>query len=223
MSSVAPADLPVGKDLGTDRGRRGADVRRSPRRRASRSGSPRARRRSSSLIIAVIWTIPTFGLFISSFRPAELIQTTGWWTIFQNPGFTLENYQRRAVLVVAVVAAARRVLRELAGDRDPGDDLPARASRRWRRTPSRGCKFSGVERAVHHHLRAADHAAADGARAAAADLLDLAAADAGLAARRRSRSSPSRTTCRSGSRTRSSPCRWRSSCCTTSSRRSRAR
>ena len=60
-----------------------------------------------ALIIAVLWTIPTFGLFISSFRPAELILTTGWWTIFQNPGFTLDNYQRRAVLAVAVVAPAR--------------------------------------------------------------------------------------------------------------------
>ncbi|MCW4456673.1 carbohydrate ABC transporter permease [Microbacterium sp. MPKO10] len=62
--------------------------------------SKRVRRRLTSrtasafaLIIAVIWTIPTFGLFVSSFRPAELLQSTGWWTIFQNPGFTLDNYQ----------------------------------------------------------------------------------------------------------------------------------
>ncbi|MCU1445979.1 MAG: putative sugar transporter, permease component [Cryobacterium sp.] len=46
-----------------------------------------------ALVIAVLWTLPTFGLFISSFRPAGLISTTGWWTIFQNPGFTLGNYQ----------------------------------------------------------------------------------------------------------------------------------
>ncbi|QCR18186.1 carbohydrate ABC transporter permease [Agrococcus sp. SGAir0287] len=45
-----------------------------------------------ALVIAVLWTIPTFGLLVSSFRPAELIETTGWWTIFQNPGFTLDNY-----------------------------------------------------------------------------------------------------------------------------------
>src|SRR4029079_1430244 len=45
------------------------------------------------LVIAVLWTIPTFGLFISSFRPAELIRTTGWWTIFRTPGVTVENYQ----------------------------------------------------------------------------------------------------------------------------------
>ena len=46
-----------------------------------------------SLVIAVIWIIPTFGLLVSSFRPEELIKTTGWWTIFQNPGFTLDNYR----------------------------------------------------------------------------------------------------------------------------------
>jgi alpha-glucoside transport system permease protein len=46
-----------------------------------------------SLVIAVVWVIPTFGLLISSFRPEELIKTTGWWTIFQNPGFTLDNYK----------------------------------------------------------------------------------------------------------------------------------
>jgi alpha-glucoside transport system permease protein len=46
-----------------------------------------------ALIIAVLWTIPTFGLLLSSFRPEELIRTTGWWTIFENPGLTLANYQ----------------------------------------------------------------------------------------------------------------------------------
>ena len=46
-----------------------------------------------SLLIAVLWVIPTFGLFISSFRPEELIKTTGWWTIFENWGWTLDNYQ----------------------------------------------------------------------------------------------------------------------------------
>ena len=62
--------------------------------------SARVKRRLTSrtatavaLVIAVLWTLPTFGLFISSFRPAGLISTTGWWTIFQNPGFTLDNYQ----------------------------------------------------------------------------------------------------------------------------------
>lgn len=46
----------------------------------------------AALVIAVLWTIPTFGLFLSSFRPEKLIKTTGWWTIFENWGFTLDNY-----------------------------------------------------------------------------------------------------------------------------------
>ncbi|MER5336007.1 carbohydrate ABC transporter permease [Micromonospora sp. NPDC002717] len=46
-----------------------------------------------SIVIAVLWTIPTFGLFISSFRPEDQIKTSGWWTFFTDPQFTFENYQ----------------------------------------------------------------------------------------------------------------------------------
>jgi alpha-glucoside transport system permease protein len=46
----------------------------------------------AALIIAIVWTIPTFGLFISSFRDRNDIQTTGWWTSIFNPSFTLDNY-----------------------------------------------------------------------------------------------------------------------------------
>jgi alpha-glucoside transport system permease protein len=36
----------------------------------------------AAVVIAVIWTIPTFGLFVTSFRqPADII-TSGWWTFF---------------------------------------------------------------------------------------------------------------------------------------------
>jgi alpha-glucoside transport system permease protein len=46
------------------------------------------------VLIAVLWSIPTVGLFVSSFRPATLIQSTGWWTAFVPPWhFTIENYQ----------------------------------------------------------------------------------------------------------------------------------
>jgi len=47
---------------------------------------------AAAIVIAVVWTIPTFGLFISSFRPADEIRSTGWWTVFTNPSFSLENY-----------------------------------------------------------------------------------------------------------------------------------
>jgi alpha-glucoside transport system permease protein len=32
------------------------------------------------IIILVIWIVPTLGLFITSFRPLPLINTSGWWT-----------------------------------------------------------------------------------------------------------------------------------------------
>ncbi|MFR9775171.1 carbohydrate ABC transporter permease [Micromonospora sp. MS34] len=47
-----------------------------------------------SIVIAVVWTVPTFGLLISSIRPENQIKTTGWWTFFTDPQFTLDNYQQ---------------------------------------------------------------------------------------------------------------------------------
>ncbi|SCL12955.1 carbohydrate ABC transporter permease [Micromonospora inyonensis] len=47
-----------------------------------------------SIAIAVVWTIPTFGLFISSLRPEDEIKSSGWWTFFTDPQITLENYQQ---------------------------------------------------------------------------------------------------------------------------------
>lgn len=46
----------------------------------------------AALVIAFVWTIPTFGLFVTSFRPGSETQSTGWWTAFVDPNFTLENY-----------------------------------------------------------------------------------------------------------------------------------
>ncbi|NED98440.1 carbohydrate ABC transporter permease [Phytoactinopolyspora alkaliphila] len=46
-----------------------------------------------AIILAILWTIPTFGLLISSFRPERQIKTTGWWTFFRDPQVTLENYE----------------------------------------------------------------------------------------------------------------------------------
>ncbi len=45
-----------------------------------------------AIVMAILWTIPTFGLFITSFRPELEIKTTGWWTWFSDPSVTLENY-----------------------------------------------------------------------------------------------------------------------------------
>lgn len=45
-----------------------------------------------AVFIAILWTIPTFGLLVSSIRPEKDINNSGWWTFFTNPSFTLENY-----------------------------------------------------------------------------------------------------------------------------------
>ncbi|QJU54674.1 carbohydrate ABC transporter permease [Herbiconiux sp. KACC 21604] len=93
MSAVQPIDLPV--DPETRKQIRGGEkaierqegtARRTKRRLTSRWAT------AAALVIAVLWTIPTFGLFISSFRERNDIQTTGWWTIFENWGFTIDNY-----------------------------------------------------------------------------------------------------------------------------------
>ena len=57
----------------------------------------------------MLWTIPTFGLLVSSLRPEDEIKTTGWWTFFTNPQFTLENYQEVLFGRVLVLRAARRL------------------------------------------------------------------------------------------------------------------
>ncbi len=44
------------------------------------------------ILLTVLWTIPTFGLLVTSLRPSEDANNTGWWTIITNPSFTLGNY-----------------------------------------------------------------------------------------------------------------------------------
>lgn len=68
---------------------------------AGLSRSARVRRRLTSpiasvvaILIAIFWTIPTFGLFVNSFRQPLDIRTSGWWNAFTDPDLTLENYRR---------------------------------------------------------------------------------------------------------------------------------
>ncbi|MGF1522708.1 MAG: carbohydrate ABC transporter permease [Leptolyngbyaceae cyanobacterium] len=46
--------------------------------------------------ISIVWTLPSFGLLISSLRSQDNVLSTGWWTVLQNPfnftQFTLSNY-----------------------------------------------------------------------------------------------------------------------------------
>ncbi|MBF8290286.1 MAG: Sugar transporter permease [Chloroflexi bacterium] len=47
------------------------------------------------LILVAIWTIPTLGLLITSFRERDVMTTSGWWSVFADPagaGWTTANY-----------------------------------------------------------------------------------------------------------------------------------
>ena len=61
---------------------------------------PQAVRRSLSspwatalvIVITILWTVPTFGLLVTSLRPSGPAVNSGWWTVVTNPELTLENY-----------------------------------------------------------------------------------------------------------------------------------
>ena len=42
--------------------------------------------------IGALWLVPTLGLAITSFRPRDEIQASGWWTSLNDFAFTLHNY-----------------------------------------------------------------------------------------------------------------------------------
>jgi alpha-glucoside transport system permease protein len=56
--------------------------------------------RITLLVVVLIWLIPVAGVLITSFRPEDAVNRTGWWTafghVFESGQWTLENY--RAVL-----------------------------------------------------------------------------------------------------------------------------
>ena len=68
------------------------DPRVAPRRK------PKKQRKNplasiTAAVIAILWTIPTLGLLITSFRPQIDILSGGWWQAWREPSFTLENYE----------------------------------------------------------------------------------------------------------------------------------
>lgn len=49
------------------------------------------------ILIAILWLVPTIGVLVTSFRPAQDVAQSGWWTvlggIFDSVRFTLHNYR----------------------------------------------------------------------------------------------------------------------------------
>ncbi len=87
MSAVEPTvDAAVVAPAG-GRPPQGETVTAAARRRLSRPWAT-----ASAIILAVIWTVPTFGLLVTSFRGQDAINSSGWWTGLFGP-FTIDNYK----------------------------------------------------------------------------------------------------------------------------------
>jgi alpha-glucoside transport system permease protein len=45
------------------------------------------------IVVALLWLVPSFGLFVTSFRSAGESASSGWWTVLTKPAqLTFENY-----------------------------------------------------------------------------------------------------------------------------------
>lgn len=54
--------------------------------------------RAALLAICLLWLVPMIGLLISSVRPPDAVDSSGWWTVFASPleatQWTLSNYSQ---------------------------------------------------------------------------------------------------------------------------------
>ncbi|MDO9440660.1 MAG: carbohydrate ABC transporter permease [Beijerinckiaceae bacterium] len=70
-------------------------------------------------VIALVWLVPTLGLFITSILPADLISQDGWWQFFSDPSIaTFDNYKAvfenngltQSIITTAQIAIGNTVL-----------------------------------------------------------------------------------------------------------------
>jgi len=85
-TTTPPLDAAVASPAKTRRGRTSGEIAKK------QLSSPWAS--LAAVVLAALWTLPTFGLLVTSFRPEADIKKSGWWTFFTNPTFSLENYQK---------------------------------------------------------------------------------------------------------------------------------
>ena len=80
------------------------------------------------LLVVIIWTVPTFGLLVSSFRARFDIQTSGWWNVFPHREWeTVATIDPKALGLdpdgVMTVEGVQGTFEELrAGIQSPGGD-----------------------------------------------------------------------------------------------------
>ncbi len=89
MTTVTPTDIASGAPPATKK--------RKFREPIGRSTSATLSSRPGRIIVYTLmflWTLPTFGILVSSFRPEIEVKTSGWWNWFRDPSFTLKNYDR---------------------------------------------------------------------------------------------------------------------------------
>ena len=47
------------------------------------------------ILLVILWTIPTFGILVTSFRIRDNVSKTGWWqSLSDKSGYTLDNYKQ---------------------------------------------------------------------------------------------------------------------------------
>jgi alpha-glucoside transport system permease protein len=76
--------------------RRPSDLSNRARRARKALSNPWAS--TLAVVIAILWTIPTVGLLVTSFRPELDVRQSGWWTVFGDAFagkgvFSLRNYE----------------------------------------------------------------------------------------------------------------------------------
>ena len=96
MSSNAP--IPVDAEAVTKRAAAGHGAPRKLTKAEQRAVDAKTRLTSPwasgiAIILAILWTVPTFGLFVTSFREPGESQTSSWWTAARKPGVTMANSQ----------------------------------------------------------------------------------------------------------------------------------
>ena len=100
-------------------------------------------------LIVIIWSIPTLGLFINSFRNRDAQRATGWWKVRPDE-LTIDNYDT----IFGARPGLGRSLLNSVSDRHPGDDHPHR-DRGVRRLRLRLDRLQAPQGSVHRHGGAA--------------------------------------------------------------------